>query len=128
MVDGLAAVELAALLLDPTPEPIKAGPDGWRAARTPDSLSLLLDGVVDRLRQAVELGRPWMGLARHPRRLIGLADKGLQSARAVTRSLEAATSETGLNEPSSAGRHLAPVQRAARGPQADKAAVRNHRQ
>jgi diacylglycerol O-acyltransferase / wax synthase len=110
MVDGLAAVELAALLLDPTPEPIKAGPDGWRAARTPDSLSLLLDGVVDRLHQAVGLGRPLMGMVQHPRRLFGLPGKGLQTARAVTRSLEAATAETGLNEPSSAGRHLASAQ------------------
>ena len=56
MVDGLAALELAALLLDPTPEPTKAGPDGWQAARTPHSASLLLDGVVDRFRQ--ESSRP----------------------------------------------------------------------
>jgi diacylglycerol O-acyltransferase len=111
MVDGLAAVELAALLLDPTPEPIKAGPDGWQAARTPHSASLLLDGVVDRFRQEVELGRPLIGLAQHPRRLFGLPGKGLQTARAVTRSLEPATSETGLNEPGSAGRHLASVRR-----------------
>jgi hypothetical protein len=78
MVDGLAAVELAALLLDPTPEPREAGPDAWRAGRTPDSVSLLLDGVVDRLRQAGGLGRPLVGLARHPRRLFGLAGNGLQ--------------------------------------------------
>jgi diacylglycerol O-acyltransferase / wax synthase len=111
MVDGLAAVELAALLLDPMPEPVTTGPDAWQPGRTPDSVSLLLDGVVDRLRQAVELGAPLLGLARHPRRLFGLAGKGLQSARAVTRSLEAAASETGLNEPSSAGRQLASVRR-----------------
>lgn len=111
MVDGLAAVELAALLLDPTPEPMTTGPDAWQAGRTPDSVRLLLDGVLDRLRQAVELGRPLMGLAQHPRRLFGLAGKGLQSARALTSSLEAAASETGLNEPGSAGRHLASVQR-----------------
>jgi diacylglycerol O-acyltransferase len=111
MVDGLAAVELAALLLDPTPDQMTAGPDGWQAGRTPDGARLLLDGVVDRLRQVGGLGRPLMGLARHPRRVFGLAGKGLQTARAVTRSLEAATPESGLNEPSSAGRHLASVQR-----------------
>jgi diacylglycerol O-acyltransferase len=111
MVDGLAAVELAALLLDPTPEPMRAGPDAWQAGRTPDGVRLLLDGVVDRLREAGGLGRPLMGLARHPRRLLGLVGKGLQTARAVTRSLDAATPETGLNEPGSAGRHLASVQR-----------------
>jgi hypothetical protein len=111
MVDGLAAVELAALLLDPTPEPVTTGPDGWQPGRTPDSVSLLLDGVVDRSRQAVEFGRPLVGFARHRRRLFGRAGKRLETARALTRSLEAATSETGLNEQSSAGRRLASVWR-----------------
>ena len=107
MVDGLAAVELAGLLLDPTPEAVEAGPDAWRARRTPDSISLMLDGVFDRLRRAIEVGRLPTRLAEHPRRLFGLAGKGLQTARAVTRSLELATPDTAFNEPSSPGRHLA---------------------
>src|SRR5919108_1270897 len=35
MVDGIAAVELAALLLDPTPEPPPPEPDGWRPEPAP---------------------------------------------------------------------------------------------
>ena len=35
MVDGIAAVELAALLLDPTPEPMPSEEDGWRPAPMP---------------------------------------------------------------------------------------------
>jgi diacylglycerol O-acyltransferase len=111
MVDGLAAVELAALLLDPTPERVQTEPGTWRARQTPAGISLLLGGVVDRLRKATELGRLPMRLAQHPRRLLGLAAKGLQTARAVSRSLEVATTDSGFNGPSSAGRHLASAQR-----------------
>jgi WS/DGAT/MGAT family acyltransferase len=111
MVDGLAAIELAGLLLDPTSEAVKAGPDAWRARRTPDSISLMLDGLSDRLRRAVEFARLPIRLAEHPRRLFGLAGKGLQTARAVTRSLESATPDTMFNEPNSPGRHLASTRR-----------------
>ena len=93
MVDGLAAVELAALLLDPTPEPLEAEPDSWEARRTPDGISLLLGGVVERLREAAELARLPVRIVQHPRRLFGLAGKGLQTVRAVSRSLEASTPE-----------------------------------
>ena len=111
MVDGLAAVELAALLLDPTPEPVQTEPDSWRARQAPDGIGLLLGGVVERLRRVAELGRLPVRLAQHPRRLFGLAGGGLQTARAVRRSLEAATPDSGFNGPSSAGRHLASAQR-----------------
>jgi WS/DGAT/MGAT family acyltransferase len=111
MVDGLAAVELAALLLDPTPEPLETEPDTWEARQTPDGISLLLGGVVERLRKAAELGRLPVTIAQHPRRLFGLAGEGLQTIRAVSRSLEVSTPHSGFNGPSSAGRHLASAQR-----------------
>jgi diacylglycerol O-acyltransferase / wax synthase len=111
MVDGLAAVELAALLLDPTPEPLESEPDSWEARQAPDGISLLLGGVVERLRKAAELGRLPVTIAQHPPRLFGLAGKGLQTVRAVSRSLEASTPNSGFNGPSSAGRHLASAQR-----------------
>jgi WS/DGAT/MGAT family acyltransferase len=111
MVDGLAAVELAGLLLDPTPEAVGAGPDAWRARRTPTGFSLLRDGVSDRLGRAVEFARLPIRLAEHPQRLFGLAGKGLETARAVTRSLKRATPDTVFNEPNSPDRHLASAQR-----------------
>jgi diacylglycerol O-acyltransferase / wax synthase len=45
------------------------------------------------------------------RQAVWAGRQGPANRRALSRSLEAATSETGLNEPISPGRHLAPVQR-----------------
>src|ERR687895_59511 len=50
MVDGIAAVELAALLLDPQPEPMPSEEDSWRPAPVPDALSRLSRGVLDQVR------------------------------------------------------------------------------
>ena len=52
-------------LLDPTPEPVQTEPDSWRARRAPDGISLLLGGVVERLRRVGKLGRLLVRLARH---------------------------------------------------------------
>jgi diacylglycerol O-acyltransferase / wax synthase len=55
MVDGLAAVELAALLLDPAPEPPPSGSDGWEPAPPPGWMTLLGRGVFDRAREEIGL-------------------------------------------------------------------------
>ncbi len=57
MVDGLAAVELFSLLLDPTPEPRACEPDGWRAAPEPGGERLLLRGMRDLLADQLDLLR-----------------------------------------------------------------------
>lgn len=66
MVDGLAALELASLLLDTGPEPDPVAPDHWRPAAEPVDAALqrhALNAVADRLRVAArELWR----LARSP--------------------------------------------------------------
>ena len=111
MVDGLAAVELATLFLDPTPEPPVPERDDWRPASPPAGARLLLEGLVDRGGEMLELARWPLGLVRHPTRLIGVATDGLQSARALADSLRSATPETGLNEPISPRRHLAHAHR-----------------
>ena len=111
MVDGLAAVELATLFLDPTPEPPTPDGDGWRPASAPAASKLLLDGLIDRAGDVVDLARWPLGLVRRPTRLIGVATDGLQSARALADSLRSATPETGLNEPISPRRHLARAHR-----------------
>ena len=51
MVDGLAAVELAALLLDPIAEPPPPPRDRWRAAPAPRGSELLARGLADRVRE-----------------------------------------------------------------------------
>ena len=111
MVDGLAAVELATLLLDPSPEPPASESDGWRPASPPGGAKLLIDGLIDRAGEMVDVARWPLGLVRHPTRLPEVATDGLQSARALADSLRSATSETGLNEPISPRRHLAHAHR-----------------
>lgn len=55
MVDGLAAVELASLLLDPTPEPVAFQAEDWRAEPEPGNERLLARGVRDLLGQQADL-------------------------------------------------------------------------
>jgi hypothetical protein len=57
MVDGLAAVELSSLLLDPTPEPVACAPDGWAAAPAPNQPGLMFGAVRDRLGEQLEMLR-----------------------------------------------------------------------
>jgi len=46
MVDGIAAVELASLLLDPEPDPPEPAAEEWTATRAPGAARLLADGVT----------------------------------------------------------------------------------
>ena len=53
MVDGLASMDVGALLLDATPEPRETVADGWCPAPEPSALDLAADAVRDAIR------RPW---------------------------------------------------------------------
>jgi diacylglycerol O-acyltransferase len=111
MVDGLAAVELAALLLDETPEAPDAGPQTWRAEKSPGGVRLLVEGLVGRLGEVSEFVRLPAQFLVHPRRVLGLVGQGLEIVRAAASSAEPATSSMVFNEPNSSRRHLATVQR-----------------
>jgi diacylglycerol O-acyltransferase / wax synthase len=111
MVDGLAAVELASLLVDPTPAPAPPAPDGWRPTPTPDGPSLLGAALLARAGDALEVAHIPVGLARHPGRLVSLARDFPRTVRALAHSVEPAPSETPFNEPISPRRHLARTRR-----------------
>jgi diacylglycerol O-acyltransferase / wax synthase len=111
MVDGLAAVELAALLLDETPEAPDPEPETWRAKKSPGGVRLLVEGVGGRFAEAAELVRLPTQLLRHPRRVLRLVGESLQVFRAAARSAQPAASSMVFNEPNSPRRHLASVQR-----------------
>jgi diacylglycerol O-acyltransferase / wax synthase len=111
MVDGLAAVDLAAILLDPTPEPPSPGGDQWRPQNAPGKLSLLARGVLDIAGAGLDLASFPLRVARHPKRLVDLARESPRTARAVARSVEPAAAETPFNEPISRHRHLARARR-----------------
>jgi diacylglycerol O-acyltransferase / wax synthase len=121
MVDGIAAVELAALLLDPTPEPEPPAPDGWRPAPTPAALSRLAGGVLDQIRGDLELLRVPGRVARSPLHAVGVARKGLGAVKAAASMLRPAHPIPALNGPISPLRHLA----TARLPLADLKTIRS---
>jgi diacylglycerol O-acyltransferase len=111
MVDGLAAVELGLLLLDPTPAPGRPAPDGWRPAPTPGGPSLLGAALLARVSDGLEVAHLPVQLARHPGRLPSLARELPRTVRALARSVEPAPSGTPFNEPISPQRHLARARR-----------------
>jgi diacylglycerol O-acyltransferase len=111
MVDGLAAVELAALLLDPSPDPEPVQPDRWRPDDPPVLEQLVAQAVADRARWAVRMGTLPVRLAAQPRRVLGAAQRGLAAVRAAGHSVGPAPAPTSLNPPLSGRRHLAGVAR-----------------
>jgi diacylglycerol O-acyltransferase len=111
MVDGLAAVELASLLLDPTPEPATCELDGWRAEPEPDGAHLLARGARDLLGEQIGLLRWPLRAAASPSRAVCELAGGIpRVARALEHSLRAAPASS-LNKPLSPLRSLAWTQR-----------------
>jgi WS/DGAT/MGAT family acyltransferase len=108
MIDGLAAVEMASLVLDATPEPPPPEDDAWRPAPAPDPARLLADGMADRIGKAIQVGVWPLRQAQHPRALAGSAARG---ARALADALRPATPDPELNQSISSRRHLATAHR-----------------
>src|SRR5947207_439232 len=69
MVDGIAAVEMASLLLDPTPNPPPEESDGWLPSRPPGAARRLLGGILDLVVEEVSLMRYPVRFLRYPGRL-----------------------------------------------------------
>jgi diacylglycerol O-acyltransferase len=107
MVDGIAAVELAALLLDPTREAPPEEPDEWKAAPPPGKLEVLAGSVRDRFVEELDLLRWPARLARSPGRVLSLAQDGQRAARALVNSFSPPAPPSMLNRPNSPLRHLA---------------------
>src|SRR3954453_21415890 len=57
MVDGVAAVELSSLMLDPTPDPPLELCQDWVPTRPPAALELVAEGVAARMAQMASLAR-----------------------------------------------------------------------
>jgi diacylglycerol O-acyltransferase / wax synthase len=110
MVDGLAAVELGSLLLDPAPaaEPPADDANSWLPAPTPRALELLARGAWDLTREQLGLLRHPLALARSP---LAIPAFGLRTARALAGAVLPIAPPSRLNEPGSPARHLATVRR-----------------
>jgi WS/DGAT/MGAT family acyltransferase len=110
MVDGIAAVELAALLLDPTIT-APSGRAHWKAVPAPGSLKLLTHGLRDRALDPLALFGTAFEIARSPRRMVNLPEDLMRALRALGHSVGAPAPPSMLNGPISSSRHLALLQR-----------------
>ena len=112
LVDGLAAVELMALLLDAEPAPaaddadasINGSGDGWIARAEPSALTLARDAVGRQVDEALQVARLPLQFARDPGRVAGQA---WQAARAVVQAAAPIAPASRLNGAMTAMRHLA---------------------
>jgi diacylglycerol O-acyltransferase / wax synthase len=111
MVDGLAAVELASLLLDPTPEAARPRKELWRPEPPPGGFKLLAIALLDRAAQGLDVARLPFRLAIRPKGLLGLIGAGASTARALVHSVEPATTDSTFNGPISPQRHLGRARR-----------------
>ena len=107
LVDGLAAVELMALLLDPTPEPEGRPSEVWQPARPPSALGLVGAAARSQAERALDLVRRPVGWARAPQQLLTLPGQALRTARAAAHTALPAVPQSPLNGPLASARHLA---------------------
>ena len=112
MVDGIAAVELASLLLDAEPDPEHPpASDDWQPAREPAPADLLGGGIGQRVKEAASLASVPLRLARSPARLLDLPAAALRTGRTLARAALPLAPDSPLNVPSSPHRHLARLSR-----------------
>jgi WS/DGAT/MGAT family acyltransferase len=112
MVDGLAAVELASLMLDPEPDPPLPPPDSWRPRPAPRQSALLARGLVERTREQIELLRLPARVLTAPReQMRSAAIESRRAASALANSLGTAAPSSRFNQPSSPLRHLGTTSR-----------------
>jgi WS/DGAT/MGAT family acyltransferase len=112
MVDGIAAVELASLFCDLTPDPPPVEPAGpWRPADEPSRKDLLVRAVEDRVRDQLRILELPKQVIRSPGRALGLAGEAARAGRALLHTLTPSTPHQMLNEPISPLRTLATVSR-----------------
>lgn len=107
LVDGLAAVELMALLLDPTPDAAAAETSDWAAQDCPGSIELAADAVRHQAEQALEVAKLPVAYAARPGRLLELPGQAWRVSRALAHTAAPLAPASRLNGAMSSVRHLA---------------------
>jgi diacylglycerol O-acyltransferase len=110
MVDGIAAVELATLLVDPEPDPPPPEPDGWVARPGPGVTGRVANALADLAGRQLEAARIPARIARSPSRAVAIPERAARAARALVGAVRPARASS-LNPPISAMRHLGRVSR-----------------
>jgi diacylglycerol O-acyltransferase len=107
MVDGIAAVELGSLLLDPSPEPPPAGSDRWRPRRGPGAVQRLVGGVIDLVRDQASLAALPAKVMRSPARIGELVEPVRRARDALAESMRSSEPREPVNQPITGARHVA---------------------
>jgi len=107
LVDGLAAVELMALLLDPTPEPEPGEEEHWEPQAGPGGLELAAEAVRHQAEQALDIARLSLGYALEPARLLDLPGQAWRGTRALVHAASPLAPPSRLSGEMSPMRHLA---------------------
>ena len=108
MVDGIAAVELSSLLLDPSADPPPAESDHWLPGSTPGAARRLLGGAIDLVREQASLAKLPARLVRSPGRIGELLIEPARRARdALAESMRQSVPREPVNQPITGARHLA---------------------
>jgi diacylglycerol O-acyltransferase / wax synthase len=111
MVDGIAAVELGTLLLDPDPIAPPPERDAWAPQPGPSASELVARGLADLARSQLDLAAVPARAARSPRRALELASRGRRAAAALLDAARPARSAPQLNPAISALRQLGLLRR-----------------
>jgi diacylglycerol O-acyltransferase / wax synthase len=111
MVDGIAAVQLASLLLDPQPDPPPPDRDEWSPSAGPEPASLVAEAAVNMALGTVRLASLPTRVAGSPGRLTDAARRAARAFRALAGSARPAPRARSLNTPNSPRRHLAVLTR-----------------
>jgi diacylglycerol O-acyltransferase / wax synthase len=107
MVDGIAAVELGSLLLDPDPEPPPPESDRWSPRQAPSAARRLIGGVIDLIREEAALATLPIKVVRSPSRIGELVEPIRRAREALAESLRPAEPRDPVNQPITGARHLA---------------------
>jgi WS/DGAT/MGAT family acyltransferase len=106
MVDGIAAVELGSLLLDPDPAAPLPAQDAWAPESPPSGSRLLGRGLTDLVRSQLDLAAIPARAARSPRQALELASRARRAAAALLDAARPARLTPQLNPPISPLRQL----------------------
>src|SRR3954452_8349391 len=111
MVDGIAAVELSSLLLDPAPDAPDPDPDGWQPEPTPGDRQLVAGAVRDMARAQVGLAKIPARIAGSPKRVLSAAGRVRRAGAALADAVRPAAPHARPTRPISPVRHLGVVHR-----------------
>jgi diacylglycerol O-acyltransferase / wax synthase len=111
MVDGIAAVELGTLLLDPDPVAPPPERDRWAPQAPPSGSELLVRGLADLARNQLDLATVPARAARSPRRALELVSRTRRAAAALLDAARPARLTPQLNPAISPLRHLGLIAR-----------------